>query len=66
MHEVRALYFLYAEGANGTDIHQDIYGPDPNANRTLRGPVRQVVVLLETIKALDDLHHRLGWILRQH
>ena len=66
VHEVRALYFLYAVGEKGFDIHQDIYGPDPNATRTLRVPVRHVVVLLETIRALDDRHHRLGWILRQH
>ena len=64
--EVRSLYFLYVVGENCFDIHQDIYGPDPNATRTLRVPVRHVVVRLEKIRALDDLHRRPGWILRQH
>ena len=60
VHEVRTLYLLdLAAGET------DIFGPDPKANRTLRLPVRHIVVLLETIEALDGLQRRLRWILHQ-
>ena len=56
VHEVRSLYFLGTEDSNGTYL--DLFGPDPNASRTLRVPVRHIVVLLETMEALGDLQRR--------